>query len=154
MGFDVKVTGGAELRSVQNKLRAIGDKGLGKQMGKALREAAKPLKPAVRAEALASMPSGYGPVLSRSLRFRQAVKESAHTAHVTVRVYGDGRRQRRMVPNLNRGQLRHPLYGNREFWFDQAVRAGFVDRPFNRLKPGVAREMQRVIDDVAKQIGA
>lgn len=153
MGFEVKVAGGAQLRQVQNQLRAVGDKGLGKQMGKALRTAARPLQPAVRKEAVAAMPSGYGPTLSRSLRFRTAIKETRHTADVLVRVFGDGRRERRMVPALNRGRLRHPLYGNRNWWFDQRVRPGFVDRPADRLMPNIAREMNAVIDYVADQIG-
>ena len=154
MGFEVKVTGGAELRQVQNRLRVIGDKGLGKQMSKALRDAAKPLQPAVRKEAVAAMPSGYGPTLAKSLRFRTAIKETAHTADVVVRVYGDGRRERREVPALNRGRLRHPLYGNRNRWFDQRVRPGFVDRPADRLMPEAARQMRAVISYVAEQIGA
>lgn len=154
MGFEVKVAGGAELRQVQNKLRAVGDKGLGKQMGKALRDAARPLQPAVRKEAVAAMPSGYGPTLSRSLRFRTAIKETAHTADVTVRVHGQGRKERRMVPALNRGRLRHPLYGNRDWWFDQRVRSGFVDRPADRLMPEAVRQMRAVISYVADQIGA
>lgn len=154
MGLDVRVTGGAQLRDVQQRLRALGDRGLGRQMGAALRAAAKPLKPAVVAEVPRAMPSGYAPTLSRSLRFRTAVKESRHSAGVTVRVYGDGRRERRDVPSLNRGTLRHPLYGNRARWFAQRLRPGFVDRPYQRLAPAVRREMQAVIDDVARQIGA
>jgi hypothetical protein len=153
MAFEVKITGGAQLRDVQNRLRAIGDTGLGKQMGKALRDAASPLRPAVKAEAVRAMPSGYGPTLSRSLRFRTAVKETRHTAGVVVRVYGDGRRQRRDVPALNRGRLRHPLYGDRNWWFDQRVRSGFVDRPADRILPDAVRQMQAVIDYVADQIG-
>lgn len=154
MGFDVTFTGGADLAAVRRRLRDIGDQGLGKQMSKALRNAAKPLQPAVRAEAVVAMPSGYGPALSRSLRFRTAVKETRETASVVVRVYGDGRRSRRDVPSLNRGRLRHPLYGNRNRWFDQRVRPGFVDRPADRLLPDAARQMQHVIDYVAEQIGA
>lgn len=154
MSFDVKVTGGAELRKVRNRLRQVGDKGLGKEMGKALRAAARPLQPAIRKEAIVAMPSGYGPTLSKSLRFRTAIKETRHTAAVTVRVHGDGRREKRMVPALNRGRLRHPLYGNRGYWYDQRVRPGFVDRPADRLMPEMARQMNAVISYVADQIGA
>jgi hypothetical protein len=153
MSFEVKVTGTAKLRQVQKRLRVVGDQGLGKQMGKALREAAKPLQPAVRRQALSAMPSGYGPILSKSLRFRTAITSSRDTADVVIRVYGQGRRERRDVPTLNRGRLRHPLYGNRNRWFEQRVRPGFVDRPADRLLPDVARQMQAVIDYVADQIG-
>lgn len=154
MGFDIKVTGGSDLARVQHRLKLIADQGLGRQMGRQLRAAAAPLDPAVRREAVTAMPSGYWPTLSRSLRFRTAVRDTAYTSEVTVRVYGDGRRQKRQVPALNRGRLRHPLYGNRRHWFDQRVRPGFVDRPADRILPDAARRMQAVIDYVADQIGA
>lgn len=154
MGFEVTVTGGADLRRVQDRLRAVGDQGLGKQMAAGFRRATAPLKPAVRAEALTAMPSGYGPTLSRSMQFRQTGRGGGTSAEVVVRVYGKGRKNRRMVPALNRGQLRHPLYGRRGHWFDQRVRAGFVDRPADRLLPDAVRQMDAVVSYVAEQIGA
>lgn len=154
MGFDVKVTGGADLADVRRRLKTVGDKGLARQMAKGLQAAAKPLRPAVKAEAGKAMPSGYAPTLSRSLRFRQNVRAGGSTAEVVVRVYGDGRKQRRHVPALNRGTLRHPLYGNRGHWFAQRVRSGFVDRPFQKLGPEVSKQMHKVIDEIADQIGA
>lgn len=153
MGFEVRVTGGTELAAVRNKLRSVSDKGLGKQMSAGFTRALQPLKREIVAETRV-MPSGYAPVLSRSMRFRQAVRSSGSTAEALLRVYAEGRRSRRMVPALNAGQLRHPLYGNRNHWFNQAVPPGFVDRPVSRLGPAVSREMKSVVNYVADQIGA
>ena len=150
--MSVRVQGGAQLHTVRQRLREVGDQGLGKQMGRALSRAGKPLAAAVRAEVPKAMPSGYAPTLAKSLRFRTAVQESRSTARVTFRVYGDGRRDRRDVPTLNRGRLRHPVFGRRANWVDQRVRSGFVDRPVDRLAPDVAREMQAVVDYIADQI--
>lgn len=155
MSFEVRVTGGAELRAVQAKLRAIGDKGLGKQMSAGFRRAVKPFKPAIQAEVPKAMPSGYVATLSRSIRLRQAIRGSGSTAEALLKVSAQGRRSKRALPVLNRpGQLKHPLYGNRGYWFSQRVRPGVVDRPADRLIPQAAREMQGVIDYVAEQIGA
>ncbi|MGN9802068.1 hypothetical protein [Micromonospora sp. L32] len=134
------------------RLRETGNEGLGKGMAAGLRLAAAPLKPAVLAEVPRTMPSGYAPVLSRSLQFRTTVRAFKHVARATWRVYGDGRRERRDVPALNRGVLKHPTFGRRNQWVAQSVRRGFVDRPADRLAPAVRREMNVVIDKVAEKI--
>lgn len=152
MGFEVRVTGGADLYAVQRGLRQIGDTGLGKQMAKALRAASAPLRKEIPVEAAKLMPSGYAPVLSRSLRFRQQIKETRWTAQVTLRVHGQGRQERRDVPALNRGKLKHPLFGNRHYWLEQKVRRGFVDRPVDRLGPEIGRQMDAVVDYIADQL--
>lgn len=178
MAFDLKVTGGAELRVVRNRLRAIGDKGLGKQMSKGIQRALKPFPPEVRAEAGNVMPErgGYRDVLLPSLRFRSRVKETRQTCDIVIRVYGDGKGEQRDVRRLNRGQLRHPnppgrfrrrmwtttkprkrIPGGqliRNDWSVTKIRAGFVDRPADRILPQAVREIQSVIDYVAEQIGA
>ena len=180
MTFEVRVP--ADLRQVRQALKSIGDKGLGKAMGKSLTAAAKPLDPAIRSEASSVMPGsgGYRGVLVPSLRLRQRVKETRSSAEIVIRVYADGRGAKRDVRRLNMGQLRHPdrarngvdgLRFRRRLWTKSRprkripggqlipnswsttrIRPGFVDRPFDRLAPGVAKEMHRVIDDVAKQI--
>jgi len=153
MGFEVQTTGGADLASVRRQLRALADKGLGKQLGRGLRDASQGLRAEIKAEVPRAMPSGYAPTLAKSLRFRQQVRESRQTATVTLRVYGDGKRQRRDVPALNRGVLRHPTYGRRrDPWVEQRVRGGFVDRPVTRLGPEIRKSMDAVVDHIADQI--
>lgn len=152
MGMSVRVTGSAELLRVRQVLKETGNEGLGKGMAAGFRMATTPLRPAVLAEVPKAMPSGYAPTLSRSLQFRTQVRDFKHVARATWRVYGDGQKERRDVPSLNRGVLRHPLYGNRQWWVDQKVRKGFVDRPLDRLGADVRREMNKVVDQVAKKI--
>lgn len=150
--MSVRVTGSAQLHHVMQVLKETGNRGLGKGMAAGLRMATTPLKPAVLAEVPKAMPSGYAPILSRSLQFRTQVRDFKYVARVTWRVHGDGQKERRDVPALNRGILRHPLYGNRQWWVDQKVRKGFVDRPLDRLGVDVRREMNKVIDAVANRI--
>ncbi|MGA4726294.1 hypothetical protein ACPB67_02640 [Micromonospora taraxaci] len=150
--MSVRVSGSAQLHHVMKVLKETGNKGLGKGMAAGFRLAAMPLGPAVAAEVPKAMPSGYAPVLSRSLQFRTQVRAFKYVARATWRVYGDGQQERRDVPSLNRGVLRHPLFGNRERWVDQKVRKGFVDRPVDRLGVDVRREMNKVVDQVADKI--
>jgi hypothetical protein len=156
MGLQVQVTGGRDLAAVSRRLREVGNKGLGRQMAKQLREASDELRPAVTESAQRLMPrrGGYAELLSTSLRYRQSVQHARTTARVLFRIHADGRRERRDVPSINRGQLRKPLFGDRDRWFDQRVKVGFVDRPVDQLQPDIARRMQSVVDDFAAQIGA
>lgn len=154
MGFQVTVTGGADLFQVRRQLAAVGDKGLGKQMAAGFARATKPFKPAIQAEIPKAMPSGYAPTLSKSMQVRQAIRSSGTTAEAVLRVSAQGRRERRALPDLNRGLLRHKLYGNPKHWYSQRVRPGVVDRPADRLIPEAVRQMHAVVDVVARQLGA
>jgi hypothetical protein len=155
VGFEVRVDT-RDLFTVSRRLKDLGDKGLGKQMGKALQDAAKELRPSIRTSAAQVLPKagGYAALMSQSLRFRQTLQTTRTTARVVFRVHADGRRERRDVPSINRGRLRKPLFGNRNHWYDQRVRPGFVDRPVDRLQPEIAQKMRAVVDYVADQIGA
>lgn len=153
MGFEVRMSAPANLYSVRQALRQVGDAGLGKQMDAGFKAAVKPLGPEIIAEVPRAMPSGYAPVLSRSLSFRLASRTAKQSTELRYRVYGDGQAERRDVPSLNRGRLRHPVYGRRrQAWVDQKVRPGFVDEPFRRLAPKVQKEMLAVLDSVTAQL--
>lgn len=155
-------------------MKRISDAGLGKDLARELKAATRPLSDAIRIEAVAVAPSGYDPTLSASLRFPTAVNISRLVGLVTMRVYGDGRSERRDIPALNRGRLRHPVYGRyrrRKYatvqgrrvriaggqlipnpWVAQRIRAGFIDRPVDRLGPDLGRRMNAVIDDTLRKI--
>lgn len=165
--MSVRVTGSSELHRVLTALKEAGNQGLGKGMAAGFRLATARLGPAVTAEVPKAMPSGYAPILARSLQFRTEARAFKYVARVTWRVYGDGQKERRDVPQLNRGILRHPVYGRSRAlkrhalhqatsrlnpWVAQRVRSGFVDRPVDRLGVDVRREMNKVIDAVAAKI--
>lgn len=152
MGFDVKMSGGAELFKLKTQLKQLGNAGLGKEMDRGLKAATKPLKPAIEAEIPKAMPSGYAPVLSKSMSYRLASKTKKQSTELRYRVFGDGQQERRDVPTLNKGILRSPRGRRRQTWVAQKVREGFVDKPFERLLPDVRREMNAVLKDVADRL--
>jgi hypothetical protein len=180
MGMEVRVTGGRDLYTVSHALKQLGDKGLGKQMSKALQRAALPLRKDVRTSAEALLPhrGGYNLTMARSLRFRQAVRETRQSARVELKVWAVGPREQRDVRAVNAGRLRHPVHGKVRYikwrrrpdgsrvripdpgqprlnpWVQQRVRPGFVDRPVDKLAPEIRRQMDAVVDYIADQIGA
>lgn len=153
MAMQVRVQGGRDLTSVRRDLRRLGDRDLSRRMSQALSRAAKPVKPAVQAEAVKLLPSGYGPLMSKSVRLRTTTRERRGSASLVLTIYGAGKQEHRDVTRVNKGVLRHPVYGRRRNpWVNQKVRRGFVDRPVDRLAPDVRREMEQVVDWIADQI--
>lgn len=160
--MDVRVTGGADLAALRAALRQVNDKALSRQLSRGLSKAGAKLAPEIRKEIPKAMPSGYAPVLARSMRTRMQVRERSGWARVQIKVYGDGQKERRDVPSLNKGELRHPVHGRsrrlkrggfqRNPWVAQKVRKGFVDRPADRLVPEVSREMESVVQSITEQI--
>ena len=56
--------------------------------------------------------------------------------------------------SLDRGELRHPLFGDREHWYDQQVPAGWWSKSLNRAADSgvVRRELLRGLDEVARKL--
>lgn len=168
MGLDIRLTGADELHRLSRQLRDTADKGLGKEMARGLRRAVEPLKRDVRAEAGRVMPhgGGYAGVLVPALRFRTDVRAGARVAKVVFKTHADGTKQRRDVPKLNAGILKHPVYGrSRKLkrgrragtsvpnpWATTTIRAGFWSRPVDSSSRDVTAEMVKVLDAVAAKL--
>lgn len=167
MGIEVDITAGRDLAAVRRALRELGDKGLGRQLSRGLSRAVQPLRREIRAAALDTMPSGYGPLLSKSLRFRQLTRTSRREGQVIERVYGDGQKERRDVVRIDQGILRHPVFGRtrplkrhalwratskRNPWVAQPVRPGFATGTAERMQSEIGDAMRAVLDEVADKI--
>jgi hypothetical protein len=98
----------ANNRILASRLRAAGPKQR-KEYNTALRKAAKPMSAAVSADLGHYMPrrGGYLGVLAGSL----VVRVLPRAGGVVIRAFASGRTRRRDVRSLERGRLRHPLYG-------------------------------------------
>lgn len=146
-GLNMRISGDtrATQRRIENAVRA----GLGGEMKAALGRAAAPLLPAVKAEAVSTLPSGYGPVLAGDVAVRTTLRAGATRADALLRVSAKGR----ALAVINRGVLRHPLYGNRNFWYAQKVTAGVVDRPVERMHKQLRVEFEKMVREVADRMG-
>ena len=148
-----EISGATEMRYVAAKLRKAAARDLTKELRRRQRKAFAPLQPAIKAEAAATLPSGYAPLMAR------AVKVSVRTGvanALTARVYARGRKELRDVARINAGILRHPTFGRRGLgqWHDQRVRRGFVDRPVDKLADRILDESadaaMRVLEQIAR----
>lgn len=151
--IDVRIAGQAELRKVAASIRATGDRGLGREFAKALERAVEPVKQAIVDEAAETMPSGYVEVLTRSLKHRRTTRSAAREATVRLATHGEGKRERRDLPRLNKGELRHPVFGRRRKpWTTTHVRAGFHDRAVEKAGPEAEKAILAVVDDYTARL--
>lgn len=159
--LSVELTGGGQqLHDLAQRLKDA-DKELRKELQAGLTRATKPLMAAVRVEIEPTMPKGYEDVLSRSLAMRTQVRTGA-TAGVRITAIAKGTAKNRDIRALDRGTLRHPVYGRRRRnskgwlipnpWVRQTIRSGFWTRPMKEGAPEVRKELVAVIAAVSRKI--
>lgn len=145
------LTGTEQLEAVAKVLRDA-PKDVRRQSYAAMARAVRPLTQAVKAAAPTYMPSRYGSLLAKSLRVRTQ-RRTGRNAGITLIGKAKGRGTKgRDVGGLNRGELRHPLYGNRGHWYPQHVRPGFWDNPLQANVAVVRKELLHVLDEIAKRV--
>ena len=145
-----------QLRKLSARLREAGDEGQGlrKELYKAINEAAKPLAAEIRdpAHLQAYMPNRYAIVLAADLAVT-ATKSTSKNPGVAIRA--KGRRHKRKVIQLDNGILKHPLYGNRDHWFEQLsgkMKAGFFTDPAERAAPAIRDQVMGALRETGKKI--
>jgi hypothetical protein len=60
----------------------------------------------------------------------------------------------RDLASINRGRLRHPLFGNRRYWYDQSVTPGFWDKAMEKGVKDVRVELLKALDEVAAKLAS
>lgn len=155
MALEFEVSGASQLHVLAARIRAVGNQGLGRQFGEALKATAEPVQTAVREESDRVLPGsgGYRALFSESLRFRTQLRTGARTASLRLVTYADGKAERRDIGALNSGILRHPVFGRRrKAWAVTRIRAGFFDRGTADAADEAEKKMLTVIDNFAKRL--
>ena len=163
MSLDVQILGAAELRRLAAQVRETGDKGLGREMGKALAQAAKPVERSVRSE-YAALPArgGYSALFSKSLRFRTSVRGQTRQSSFRLLTFADGTHQRRDINTIEGGKIRHPVYGRSRRgkagrrignpWAVTVVKGGYFRRGTDSAADQAEREMVDVLAEFSARL--
>lgn len=122
----------------------------------ALRTAAKPMSDGVRADLGGYMPhrGGYLAVLGGALRARILPERTG----VLIRNTAKGKARGRDLKSLERGRLRHPVFGRRSgrrgqgIMRDNRVRAHFFTEPITARADAAVRELVKVMREIAQRI--
>jgi len=147
---DITITGVDNLQRLARDLKEIGDKELRKELYKGINRSTKPMKAKVKNAALADMPKAGG--LNKfvaSARLSTTTRGGGRNPGVTIK----GRKSGHDLRAIDRGKLRHPVFGDREVWVNQKVKPGFFTKTLAAEAPTVRKELIGVIDDIRKQMG-
>jgi len=145
----VSVNGDLEkLRRISHHLKETGDKSLRREVIRELNRATKEPKAAVMESLPAYLPDRYAGVLAGTLRLTTSRRASG--VRVTAKAKGNPRP--RYVGRIDRGILRHPLFGSRDRWFNQKVRPGFFTDPMKRSAPQMKKAIVEALDRIARKI--
>lgn len=155
MVADFEVRGVDDFLRLSKALKQAGDKELRKALHKGMQQATKPLQTKAARELSAALP---GPLKARGAAVKQVAKvKTGRDPGVTVGVQygrrgrGLGASNARMVNRT--GQVRHPVFGNRERWANTRVGGqGWFDRTYERGASEIRGELEQVMEDVAEQV--
>lgn len=150
MAVDIEIRGAEQLRAVALRLKAAGEsgKGLRKELLKGIQTATKGAKEDVKSSWSDRMPHRGG-LSSRPLRVATRTRTGGRSVGVRiVTTSGDGY----SIARIDKGTLRHPVYGNRKAWVTQQVTPGVVTQPLEHAAPEVRREIVHAIDTTARKV--
>lgn len=148
--MDIKVTGVDEFAKVARQLKELGDKDLRRDLYAGLNRSVKPLIRDVKDATGDYLPErgGHADLVEAELKVKSRKRSSRDPAIFLI-----GKAGSRDVASLNRGRVRHPLYGNRKRWYDTRIKPGFWSKTLEEGAPVVRREIVEVLRKIAAKIG-
>jgi hypothetical protein len=138
------------LNAIAVRLRELGDEGLVRELQAAVGRAVDPLKDRIPAALRPHLPDRYADVLAGELKVRRSTSlgGSGDTAQVTVLASTD---RKRKLAQSDAGLLVHPLYGDLERWFRQAVAPGWFTDPVEESVPDIRDAIEQALDEVTRK---
>lgn len=149
MPADITFTGADRLESVARDLKQAGATQIRKDLLKGIQRATKPMQRAAKEAARQKLPQRGGlNVFVASSKFSTSTRTAGKNPGVAIKVKKSGHD----IRAIDRGRLRHPVFGNKNVWVDQQITPGVFTETFEDGAPSVRKELLDVLEDVAKKI--
>jgi hypothetical protein len=148
--MELRIEGAENLSRLAVRLKDAGRNDLRKELLASIRTATKPTIAEVRASALDTLPSRGGlAALIAASRMSTETRLSGKRVGVRLRA-----RNARNIRRMDKGRLRHPLFGNEKHWFTQSIPSGWFSEPIEKAAPEIRWEigkgMARVTNKIAR----
>lgn len=130
------------------RLKEAGARDLRLELLRGMRKAAEQVKEPIQQSAHDKLPKGGG-LAEEVAAQKVGIRTSFAASGARVRLVDAGMKE---LDDINRGRLRHPVYGNRKVWKAQEVEPGFFTDPVEEHAPEIRRTIQKAMDDVARKI--
>lgn len=142
------VRGSDELTTLARRLKDAGSGDLRKELLAGIREAGKKVIPEIREAAQDTLPRSGG-LAERVASQAYATRTSLALSGAKVSIVGRGMKE---LGDIDRGRLRHPVYGNRDTWSQQAVKPGFFSVTIAKRAPLIRKDIENALDDIAHKL--
>lgn len=147
----LELRGAKDMAELAKRMKDAGRGKLRRELVTGIRNEVKPLVVHQKSlvKSLTGVPRDWKSDAARMTR----VKVSTSVKKASVRVSIGGGQKAHYAFLLNKGTWRHPLYGNREFWFIQQVdKPGWFDQPARAATPHIVRRISIVVDQFTKRL--
>jgi len=145
----------AQLADFAADCRHAGEKDLPKLMRKGVRAAAKPLGEGMKRNASRKLPKSGGlAALIASSRISTKIKTSRRAASVSVEMKKPKAKGLVDLKSINRGRIRHPLFGDRGEWFNTETSPNLITGGLEPEIDQATREIEKVVGELASKLAA
>ncbi|WP_020525832.1 hypothetical protein [Catelliglobosispora koreensis] len=161
MSLAVGIRGERGLFDMAKALREAGEKDLAAELSRGIRKAATSVEREVRRSTDTYMPKGFEKTFASSLRSKVQVRLS-RDRRISIEFIGLGKARERDLASMERGRLRHPVYGRYRRlsdgtrmtnpWVTQQIRPGWASEPARRAAPKAAKDIGDAMGKVAAKI--
>lgn len=149
MPVDLTISGADRLERIGRQLKASGNKDLRKELLAGIQRAAKPLKAVAQEAARSELPKKGGlNEFVASGKWSVRTRSGGRNPGVTV----VGKKSGHDVAAINRGRLRHPVFGHRAVWVTQTIRPNLITDALAKRAPDVRGELVKVLDRIADEV--
>lgn len=148
MPTPLRIRGANDLERVSRELRGAPQE-LRRELFRGINRATKEPRREALEELVARLPDRGGASAAIRRDTRLNTKRNMRGRNVGVRVVA---KSPRTVQRMNRGILRHPVYGNRNVWVNQAIDPGWFTDPMEASAPEVRTQIVAALERVAQQI--
>jgi hypothetical protein len=145
---DFVVTGAEDLVVLARRLKAVAAGELRKELLRGIREGNKSTIADIKSNALGILPNrgGLAQLVAQS---RIATRTRSTGKQAGIRIVAENTNR---LGGINKGRVKHPVFGNRGHWASQQVRPGWFTDPIEKNAPAIRAGVERVMRDVAAKI--
>lgn len=149
MSVDIRIQGADQLEALAKALKAAGNNELRKELLAGIRAAAKPTVADVKANLGAHLPrrGGFAAIMARS-----SIGVRTRTSGQNTGVRIQAKHSKHDLVAIDRGILRHPVFGNRDRWVTQTIVPGLVSNPIEDAKPRIRTGVLEAMENTARKI--
>ena len=147
--MNITVRGTEQLTTLAQRFREAANSGLRDELRNTLSTLGPGIIDSVRNSARTTLPrrGGLAALIADTSEFTAPIVTTPTEVKLSITA-----RSNVDIRLLNDGTVRHPLFGNRQHWYNQTVKPGWFTRPLAGIGPRVSEELNQTLETVARRI--